>query len=299
MFRKVIRSICRHPLSRREKMRAFGRFVRWQISSRLADGAFLMPFVNDSRLIVRRGMKGATGNIYNGLHDYEEMSFVLHLLRPDDMFVDVGANVGTYTVLAAKAAGARCISFEPGPVAYEGLLDNLNVNRVTDRVEALNSATGAEESRLRFLVDCDAVNRIALPEDESSGRSVVDVSVKRLDDVLADRDPTLIKIDVEGFETQVIEGAQRVLERPSLLAIIMETNESGNRYGFDEGALERRLNDAGYRACDYQPHTRELVPLEKDEPRAMNTILVRSAELENVRVRLREAPAFRVLNHSI
>jgi hypothetical protein len=61
----------------------------------------VVPFVGDTRLLVARGMRGATGNVYVGLHEFEEMAFALHALRPSSRFIDVGANVGSYTVLAA------------------------------------------------------------------------------------------------------------------------------------------------------------------------------------------------------
>ena len=48
-------------------------------------------------------MHGVTGNVYCGLHDFAEMSFMLHLLRAGDLFADIGANVGSYTVLALIA----------------------------------------------------------------------------------------------------------------------------------------------------------------------------------------------------
>ena len=51
-------------------------------------------------------MIGATGNLFCGLHEIEDMGFVLHFLRSDDIFLDVGVNVGTYTVLAAGVAGS-------------------------------------------------------------------------------------------------------------------------------------------------------------------------------------------------
>jgi hypothetical protein len=56
------------------------------------------------------GMTGATGNLYVGLHEFEEMAFLLHFLRPGDLFADVGANVGSYTILAAVAVerGTHC-----------------------------------------------------------------------------------------------------------------------------------------------------------------------------------------------
>lgn len=71
-------------------------------------------WIEGARLMVRNGMTGATGNIYCGLHEFTDMSFVLHLLRPDDLFVDVGANIGSYTVLGkvCKTPGQTCLSAE-------------------------------------------------------------------------------------------------------------------------------------------------------------------------------------------
>ncbi len=73
-------------------------------------------------------MNGATGNFYTGLHEFEDMSFVLHALRSTDVFVDVGANIGSYTVLAAAVVGAQCIAFEPILETYGHLLQNVNLD---------------------------------------------------------------------------------------------------------------------------------------------------------------------------
>ncbi len=58
-------------------------------------------------------MTGATGNIYAGLHEFDDMAFFLHLLRPEDMFADVGSNIGSYTILASGVVGAKSVAFEP------------------------------------------------------------------------------------------------------------------------------------------------------------------------------------------
>ena len=60
---------------------------------------------------------GATGNLYVGLHEFEEMAFLLHFLRRGDLFADVDANVGSYTILAAVAVGTEAIAFEAGKSA--------------------------------------------------------------------------------------------------------------------------------------------------------------------------------------
>ncbi len=94
-----------HPLNRNGRFAALGRWLRWQTATRLLPYPIVVPFVNEIRLVAERGMTGATGNYYCGLHEPEDMAFVLHFVRSGDVFYDVGANVGAYSLLAA-AAGA-------------------------------------------------------------------------------------------------------------------------------------------------------------------------------------------------
>ena len=102
----TFRFIATHPLSSKRPLRALCRYGRWQIESRLRPEVEFR-WIEGSKLIARNGMTGATGNIYCGLHEFTDMAFVLHLLRPDDLFVDVGANIGSYTVLASSVCEAR------------------------------------------------------------------------------------------------------------------------------------------------------------------------------------------------
>src|SRR5581483_7903411 len=140
---RILSGIARHPLNRHRPFAAIGRFVAWQLGTRLLGAPVAMPFIGSTRLLVRRGMVGATGNVYYGLQEFEDMAFVVHALRQGDVFVDVGANVGSYTVLAAGVSGARCIALEPVPSTFDSLLDNVRLNDLTARVECHNVAAGS------------------------------------------------------------------------------------------------------------------------------------------------------------
>jgi hypothetical protein len=70
----------------------------------------------------------------------------------------------------------------------------------------------------------------------------------------------VIKIDVEGYETEVISGARRLLTDQRLLAIVMELNGSGMKYGYDEQELIESLIAEGFASCTYEPSTRRLAP---------------------------------------
>lgn len=284
---RTLKNITNHPLNRSHRAAAMVRWLRWQIASRLLCGTAVMPFTNKTRLIVKRGMTGATGNLYCGLHEFEDMAFVLHVLRPNETFVDVGANVGSYTVLASGEAEARSISIEPVPETFQHLLDNIFVNRINDRVIAHNCAIGSANGTVRFTVDSDTKNHVVMKTAPKIG--VTGITVRTLDDVLSGESPRMLKIDVEGFETHVIQGASGVLACESLWAIVMELAGCGTRYGCDDETLHRTMVDYGFRPFRYEPAGRKLTELPSKNPSARNTLYLRN--IPQVQARVRTAPA--------
>ena len=123
-----IKFITSHPLNKDDKLKSIFRFLRWQIGSRLLPGIVVYDWINGSKFLVGIGETGLTGNIYTGLHEFSDMAFLLHVLRPDDLFIDVGANVGSYTILACAAIGACGYAFEPIPTTYKRLIENIRIN---------------------------------------------------------------------------------------------------------------------------------------------------------------------------
>ncbi|MFC1641310.1 FkbM family methyltransferase [Myxococcota bacterium] len=284
-----------HPVSSRKKLASLRRWLGWQVGSRLVPGPVVAPFVGGARLLVRPGMTGATGNIYSGLAEFEDMAFLLHLLSEGDLFVDIGANIGSYTVLASGVRRARAVAFEPSPLAFQALLDNVNLNRIGPRVEARNQALGAHSGSVRFTTGLDTVNHVATEQD--TGIETMEVELTTLDAVVGGRAPLLIKIDVEGFEHEVIAGASKTLRNPGVLAVIMETNGSGLHYGVPGDQIHSGMTDHGFEACTYAPFERRLVPLGAKQATTGNTVYIRN--VSEVRKRLEAAPKFEVLGLAI
>ncbi len=296
-FVNLARFISRHSLTRDHQLAAWLRFIRWQIGSRFLKHPLIIPWVGQTKLVVERGMVGATGNLYCGLHEFEEMGFVLHFLRPDDLFLDIGANVGTYTLLAAGVTGSRVLAFEPIPMTHARFLRNLRVNSLNSRVVALNIGLGAESGCLVFSADLDAENHVLQTDMQIQGE-ITRVKVDSLDNVLGGRMPTMIKIDVEGFETEVIRGGALSFNSPSLKAVLIELNGSGQRYGFSEKAIHDGFVDRGFAPYRYNPFDRSLKPLDDNcVNKNANTLYIRGEK--DVQKRLLEGAAFKVLGRSI
>jgi len=284
-----LRYVLSHPLNKGKKIAALLRYLRWQIGSRISIGAVAVDYVNDSRLLVLPGMTGATLNIYTGLHEFEDMAFVLHALRKEDVFVDVGANIGSYSILAGSAVGARCISIEPIPSTFANLKDNINLNDISDRITALNIGVGENEGEIKFTSNLDTVNHV-IAESEKENTEIINIKVKKLDDILKNIEPKLIKIDVEGFETNVIKGAHNTLTKDSLLGVIMELNGSGGRYGFDENTLHELMLSYGFRPYRYLPFDRTLSAINGKNCDSGNTLYLKNED--ELKILLKDSPKY-------
>jgi FkbM family methyltransferase len=269
-----------HPLNAPQRFTALARVARWQVASRLVDGPIALPFVDDTSLLVSRGMKGATGNWYCGLHEVRDMAFVLHVLRAGDHFLDGGANVGSYTILAAGGAGARVTSVEPIANTVESLRRNVAVNGLADRVLVVQCGLDEAMRSRRFSSDDDTTNRI-LADDETHERSV-DVPVVTIDHVVGDDAPAVIKLDLEGYEAAALRGAARILDDSRLLAIVMEMNLSSERYGVDHGSTKAMLEKKGFLPYAYDPFSRRLVDASHADG---NVVFVRDRRAVETRVR--------------
>lgn len=279
---KNIKYILNHPIGRRSKLKSLASFLRWQVSQKILKRPTLMPFLGDSTFLVSKGMTGATGNIYSGLHEFEEMAFLLHFLKEEDVFFDVGANVGSYTILASKVIGATTCSFEPSPKTFQHLENNIFLNRIQNKVFLFNQGIGAEKGSMQFSINQDTINHIVLNGKEES----ITIEINTLDHIVAEHNqiPKLIKIDVEGFETEVIRGASSLLKNIKLQAVIMELNGSGGRYGFDEAAIHQKMIDLGFNAYSYLPFERKLKP-RKERSFHGNTIYIRDIEAAKKKVK--------------
>lgn len=285
MLQTTRRFLSQHPLTRERQAEAWWRVIRWQLESRLRR-EIVVDWIGGARLAVTRGMTGATGNIYAGLHEFADMAFLMHLLRPGDLFVDAGANVGTF-VLATKVCGAHALAVEPDPGAAGALCRNLALNAVEDRVRLEGVALGSREGTVRFTVGRDTVNQV-VDEATAALTAHTTVPLARLDALLAGRAAVLLKLDVEGYEAEALAGARATLEDHRLLAVETETADE---------TVVRLLTEVGLTRAFYDPFSRSLSPEPVAGVAASNALYVRNAKA--CVDRCRSAPRRRVLGRDL
>ncbi|MGH8270872.1 MAG: FkbM family methyltransferase [Gammaproteobacteria bacterium] len=278
----VMRSVVRHPLHRGKRLKAAVRWARLQTAIYLTPARQItIPYVNGAVLNWSAPATSVMICARYGLGEYADMAFCLHMLRSDDLFCDVGANAGVYTVLAAHAVGCSVVAAEPISKTFDLLMQNIYANGLSGRVDARNVGVGRKPGRLSFTSSLWSYNHVV----DRPGENTVEVEVLPLDELLAGRTPTVIKIDVEGFEAEVIAGAQKTLANLSVQAVLLEMCGHVKRYGATLGEIVSTLAGYGFHGPYwYDPEARKMIDVGKQEARKYNQIFIRNQDVVAERV---------------
>jgi FkbM family methyltransferase len=223
-----------------------------------------------------------------GYYEKNLTDFFLRAIKPGDVFMDVGAHFGYYTLLASAIVGAqgRVLSIEPTPRTHEVLRKNANRH---DNITCVACAASAEEKDLiiqDFGTGRGAFNRIGDSEDGAAG---IKVRGRRVDDVLKEYSlvPQIIKIDAEQYEMEVLKGLSSTLEEAAPILTLEVGDDPGH-----EGRSERliiHMKKIGYEP--YEIGDGRLIPhLLRKSYRYDNLAFLRPDRMEELKPRFRSSP---------
>jgi len=205
--------------------------------------------------------------IFGGDFEKDEITFLKKYLRKGDVFIDVGANIGLFSLIASSVIGetGRVISFEPTSKTFNRFLENIQINHFSNieaHQVAISNTIG--EAKLNIASDgFDAWNSLGIP---SAGKVIENETVKTytLDSFFKTKKEiekiSLIKIDVEGWEIPVIEGAVKLcskLDAPNLIVEFTDSNAINCGYSCTD--LYNLLVEYGYKLYTYDDASNNLV----------------------------------------
>lgn len=172
--------------------------------------------------------------------------------RETDILIDVGANIGKFSILPAMLTGCRVVGFEPIGVNFRTLTANIRRNGLEDRVNALNIALSDEDgwARIEYPADTPGIANASIVERSGAPSDMPheDIRTRKLDGLIADGtvpQPNHLKIGVDGYESEVLAGMARTLADPRLESIRIEIKPKDPR----RAALVTRLMDLGFRGA--------------------------------------------------
>jgi FkbM family methyltransferase len=151
------------------------------------------------------------------------VAIVERLLEPGDCFLDVGANVGIYSLIAGRRVGpgGKVVSVEPSPSTMRALRTMLSINGIASVTQTHECALGSAEGTA--TLHCEPTSgHNSLVGPTKNTRTTHNVAVKRGEALLNGLKPALIKIDVEGWELDVLEGLESVIKGTKRLGIVVE-----------------------------------------------------------------------------
>jgi FkbM family methyltransferase len=201
----------RHRVYRLLSRLAANRYERYRV-----DGGLIYLNLHESPMMVQRAM---------GAYERQKTALIRRLVREGMTFVDVGANKGDFTLLAARLVGSsgQVISIEPAPENYSYLCRSIELNgyrNVRTFALALSDSEGSAKLRL-----APTSGGHTLAPEQKIGDNTVAVETATLDSLLArcgiDK-VDVIKIDVQGWELQVLRGADRTLRSNGAAVLLLD-----------------------------------------------------------------------------
>ena len=247
----IIRYVWEHPSNVGHRPRALLRLACYQAGARLLRRRAIARLGERSRLWVDLHRTAASKVLYANPPDLPEMLVWRQTLRGGDLFVDVGANVGTYTIWAAEC-GAEVMALEPAADTFDLLLENVALNGY--QVSAIQAAVGDRCGAARFTAGRDTVQSLD-PDGPVETRLVT------IDSLIGGRHVAGMKVDVEGFEIDVLRGCTRALSERRIGLIQLEWNAMSQlALGTDRRPVADLLAQHGYQLFRPDPQGR-LVPV--------------------------------------
>ena len=258
--------VLNHPFAKGHKLRLFTKMIWWKINRRFFKLPCIVELVHNIKIICYpNDSLYSTLIVYLILPEYGEMKFLLEILNKDDNFIDIGANMGIYSLLASsKIEKGRIFSFEPSPKILPQLYENIALNNKKNCIRVIEKAVSGKEGYINFDVsDSPDYNHIVYPKEAEvsfAGDSVLRVGTITLDKFISGKNIKnikLIKIDVEGAELLVLKGLQKTLEEKKVAALIVEISKWTisrfgttveeivyflRKYGFDIYMFDKNFN---------------------------------------------------------
>jgi FkbM family methyltransferase len=219
-----IKNLLSAPYNKSNRLFALLRFFEWKIIRLFKLTNYKKKVWGNKFIFLNYDSFQSMWIMYNWYVDWEEFNLIQQFIKQDDFCLDIGANMGFYSIWFSKFSN-NILSFEPNSKNYQRLSDNINLNKKGENIKWQNIALGDQECEVNFTNDLDGQNHISL----STNTKVDTVICRRLDNVLNELEIENIKyakIDVEGFELGVLNGMGNYFLNHKIDIIQIEINDA-------------------------------------------------------------------------
>lgn len=246
-----------YPLFLREKITWV---LKEKIGKKYPDQNVTLKFNSKISLDLSKEDIGHQLIILNGFYELKLTRSILKLAKRGGLLVDVGANYGYFTCHWASSNPVNTvIAFEASPDNLKPLKNNISKNNLDSRVNVESFALGQSNGKLNFKLFNESNQTgwggLTIQGNEEEGKAEIEVEVKTLDsyfDTHPEIEIDVLKIDVEGADTWVLKGAEKLLEKKRIKHIFYEANKLRmERLNIDPSEAIEFLRSKGYRVTSF------------------------------------------------
>jgi len=168
-----------------------------------------------------------------GLYDFNNMNLIKLFLKQSvgDTFLDVGANIGSYTLIASEVPSSIVVSFEPHPDTFNRLSRNIEMNK-RNNVQLMNIAVSNHNGNVLLSDEGSQQSSINRVIESNETTNNIQVKSNTLDQICKQLNiyPHIVKIDVEGYESKVLKGFQNSISHTMILLIERGEKDDISKY---------------------------------------------------------------------
>ncbi len=205
---------------------ALFKYVKWQLIK--AFNLFPLKIKISNSIIEIQdkliALEGGTKMYTQGMYDYNNMNLIKHILKiKPGIFFDIGTNIGVYSLIASESNESKIISFEPHPYTFQILNNQIKLNQRIN-ITTINKAVSNKNGKVMFTNQGgSSVNKVASNEEANT----IEVDCITMNSFCNYNNllPEIVKLDVEGYELEVLEGFENSLNQVNVLLIEISKNK--------------------------------------------------------------------------
>jgi FkbM family methyltransferase len=232
--------------------------------------------------------------VFTNEFENDEILFLNRFLKSGDQFIDIGANSGLFTIIAAKKVEkeGQVFAFEPTDTTFKKLCENIELNKFPNIIAHQLAISSKNENLVFYSLSegFDAWNSLAKPIINKKYKilNVNAVQIDRLDEINVDfNNSALIKIDIEGWELNALKGGKDLLQKQNAPTLMIEfADEHARNTGTSCKELYKYLESLGYKLYKYDKLLNELVPAPNLDYYYENIIATKKINVDNKRLKM-------------
>lgn len=224
-----LNKVLNHPLNKNRKINTILKIVWWKFNQLYFKIPAVIEMTHNAKLICYPNNSYGSYVVYANFPEYEELNFLHQVISDGDVVIDIGANIGSESVLAAsKGKNVRVFAFEPTDSLIPLLKENRAINGFFDRIEIIKKAVSNKNGIIQFVLETESeINHIST--SNFNNKKIKNVESITLDTFIKNtsiKKINFLKIDVEGAELLVLKGAKNLLSEKKIDIILFELNKN-------------------------------------------------------------------------